>query len=364
MGELKRLKRVVIAADGSTPGFCRCKDGTLLVSMRDPVPGYNDGLCCVRLVRSTDGGMTWSDPRVVVGDGQTAGRGYLSHIGMACLQTGEVLLPFRDLGPEKAAWLIRSTDSGITWSPPEKLAPEGVAQVGDWTWLMPFGTIRTLTGGDVIMPVHGEMKDDQYWRSGLLRSHDGGKTWTEYNDICSGPDAMDNEMDVIELDTGDLIAIHRDWRSPQCGHGMSFLYLTRSVDGGKTWSKPQLPQQAVLGHSPALFKTRSGMIICAYRYLDDLDMGLSGTGFCTAEPDGAHWSGFSQVICLTPSRLGWRPSGMNSGYPAIDWIDDHRFMIVYQTKTGVQTPREIEGVIYTEEGYEGDTEEDRQAVAR
>jgi len=364
MGALRRLGRVVIAAGGSTPGFCRCNDGTLLVSMRDTVEGYNDGQCCVSLVRSTDAGVTWSAPRVVVGDGANAGRGVLAHLGMQCLSTGEVLLPYRDLGPERAAWLIRSTDTGATWSAPEKLAPKGVADVGDWVWLMPFGNIRELGSGDVVMPVHGEMTGDEYWRSGLLRSVDKGKTWTQYNDICSGPDGMDNEMDVVELSTGDLIAIHRDWRSPQCGHGASFLYLTRSTDGGKTWSKPKLPQQAMLGHSPALFKTRSGMIICAYRYLDDLDMGLSGTGFVAAEPDGTHWSGFSQVICLTPSRLGWRATGMNSGYPAIDWIDGHRFMIVYQTKVGVHTPREIEGAIYVEEGYEGGSDADREAVAR
>ena len=364
MGMLKRLGRVVIAAGGSTPGFCRCQDGTLLVSMRDPVEGYNDGKCCASLVRSTDGGKTWCEPRVVVGDGPTAGRAVLAHIGMQALSTGEVLLPYRDLGPEKAAWLMRSTDSGLTWCGPERLAPGGVADVGDWEWLMPFGTIRELTGGEVIMPVHGEMKGDEYWRSGLLRSFDKGRTWTEYNDICSGPEGMDNEMDTIELDNGELITIHRDWRSAQCGHGASFMYLTRSTDGGRTWSKPRLPQQAMLGHSPALFKTHSGTIVCAYRYLDDLDQGLSGTGFVTAEPDGAHWGGFSQIICLTASRIGWHGTGMNSGYPAIDWIDDHRFMIVYQTKVGVHTPREIEGAIYVEEGYEADTDADREAVAR
>ena len=364
MGALQRLGRVVIAAGGSTPGFCRCRDGVLLVSMRDPVEGVNDGKCCVRVTRSLDGARTWSVPEVVVGSGPSAGRAVLSHVGMQCLSTGEVLLPYRDLGPERAAWLLRSADSGATWSAPEQLAPGGSATVGNWVWLMPFGNIRELANGDVAMPVHGEMVGDEYWRSGLLRSFDKGATWTEYNDICSGPEGMDNEMDIVELDSGALIGIHRDWRSPQCGHGASFLHLTRSADAGRTWSKPRLPQQAMLGHSPALFKTRSGMIVCAYRYLDDLDMGLSGTGFVTAEPDGTHWSGFSQVICLTPSRLGWRCSGMNSGYPAIDWIDEHRFMIVYQTKVGVQTPREIEGAIYVEEGYESDAEPDRAAVAR
>ena len=51
---------------------------------------------------------------------------------------------------------------------------------------------------------------------------------------------------------------------------------------------------------------------------------------------------------------------MNSGYPTIDWIDESRFMIVYHTKAGVQTPREIEGAIYTELGYEHDAEKDRE----
>ena len=364
MGELKRLGRVVIAAGGSTPGFCRTTDGTLIVSFRDAVAGCNDGKCCVSTTRSTDGGRTWEQPRVVVGDGATAGRAYLAHIGIACLKDGTVLLPYRDLGPEKAAWLMKSTDYGQTWSEPEKLAPKGTADVDDWVWMMPFGTIRELVDGTVIMPVHGEKTGDEYWRNGLLHSHDGGRSWAAYSDICSGPDAMGNEIDVIQLDNGQLIAIHRDWRSAQSGHGSAFLYITRSKDNGKTWSRPQLPQQAMLGHSPALFKTKSGMVICAFRYLDDLDMGLSGTAYCTARPDGTHWSGFPQVIDITPSRLGWRTTGMNSGYPTIDWIDGSRFMIVYHTKAGVHTPREIEGAIYTELGDEHDTEIDRKKVAK
>ena len=372
MGNLKRLGRVIIAYGGSTPAFCRCTDGTLLVSFRDAVEGYNSGLSCVSLTRSTDMGVTWSKPVVLAGDGDSAGCAYLSHLGMNCLKDGTVILPYRDLGRKgsggkrnagAATWIRKSTDSGLSWSEPEKLAPDGTADIGDWEWIMPFGTIRELADGSVIMPVHGEKKGDEYWRNGLIFSHDGGKTWTEYADICSGPDAMGNEMDTIELDNGELISIHRDWRSAQCGHGMAHLYLTRSKDGGKTWSKPQLPQQAMLGHSPALFKTRSGMVVCAYRYLDDLDMGLSGTGFSTAEPDGTHWSGFSQVICLTPSRIGWKSTGMNSGYPAMDWIDKNRFMIVYQTRPGLHTSREIEGAIYQEEGYEYDSEKDRKSVA-
>ena len=364
MAALIRLGRVVIAAGGSTPGFCRTSDGTLIVSFRDAVEGYNDGLCCVSITRSTDGGKTWESPRVVAGQGPMAGRGYLAHVGMACLSDGTVLLPYRDLGPEKAAWLIKSTDHGTSWTTPEKLAPQGSASVGEWAWMMPFGTIRELANGTVILPVHGERPGDEYWRSGLLHSHDRGQTWTEYSDICSGPEAMDNEMDVIQLDGGDLIAVHRDWRSAQSGHGAAHLYITRSKDNGQTWTSPALPQQAMLGHSPALFKTKSGMIVCAFRYLDDLDMGLSGTGYCTARPDGTHWSGFPQVIDISPSRLGWRCSGMNSGYPAMDWIDDGRFMIVYQTKVGIQTPREIEGAIYTEAGYEHDPDQDRRKVAR
>ena len=112
---------------------------------------------------------------------------------MACLSDGTILLPYRDMGEAQAAWLMRSTDSGLTWSKPEKLAPNGVADVGDWEWLMPFGTIRELTDGTVILPVHGEKVGDVYWRSGLLLSYDRARTWTEYADICSGHEGMDND---------------------------------------------------------------------------------------------------------------------------------------------------------------------------
>jgi len=357
MGELRRLGRVVIASGGATPGFCRCADGTLLVSMRTNAGGWAKGTPRVSVTRSTDGGRTWSEPGAVAGDDGADGRQYISHVGLTCLGSGEVLLPYRDLGPEEACWLIRSFDSGLSWSAPEKLAPAGTADAGERVGMLPYGNIRELSNGDVIMPVAGEMAHDRAYRhGGYLRSKDGGKTWTEYNDACSGADGVADEKDVVELDNGDLIAVHRSWQSAQCGHGAALLYQTRSEDGGFTWTKPYIAQEATLGHSPALFKLKSGRILCAHRYLDDLDMGLSGTGFKVGEPDGTHWEGFSRVIALRPGRLGWGATKTadfdgrhSSGYPAIDWIDDERFMIVYQHKVGVHTPRDIEGAIYVEE---------------
>ena len=97
MADLRRLGPIIIATGGSTPGFCCTRTGVLIVSYRDTVEGDNDGLSCVSITRSLDDGLTWETPRVVAGSGATAGRAYLSHVGINCLSDGTVLLPYRDL---------------------------------------------------------------------------------------------------------------------------------------------------------------------------------------------------------------------------------------------------------------------------
>ena len=123
MSTLQRLGRVHIAPDGFTSSFCRLQNGELLVSYSSP---SGDGNFQVNLVRSDDGGRTWSDPHTLL---QAEGETMATHIGTSQLADGSIILPFncynKDQHSNRSAGIIRSTDNGQTWEPPRPIMDMG-----------------------------------------------------------------------------------------------------------------------------------------------------------------------------------------------------------------------------------------------
>lgn len=348
---LRRLRRVHIAADGSSSSLCRLQNGELLVNYNAPGP---DGWQ-VNLVRSDDGGRTWSEPHAVAlpCDGLAAN----CSIGTTQLASGTILMPFKRSRPAghqafPETYLLASTDNGRSWSDPLKLAPNGAA-VGDLRWAYAYGRIRELSDSTIVVPVCGQLPGDRLWRSVHIRSHDGGVTWSEMVTVAIG---MDNEHDIIELPGGRMLAVFRDWRSPRYGHGMSPLWESHSEDLGRTWDEPTLAFQALYGHSPSLFRTRRGTLICSYRYVGDLDIGICGVGFSLWDDQHGEWD-FNHHVVDTPGIGEFR---LGCGYPSWDYADDERILCVYHSNpTFVSSPShpwpqrgfhsDVEGTFYVEE---------------
>ena len=256
MASLRRTGRTIIATGGvSTPGLERLKNGDILASYRRFRPDLGNGggfsNWVGEVLRSTDGGRTWSDPIVEV-RGRRPGipETLVPYYGMAQLPDGTILLP--SMGPTRGTYMMRSTDDGITWNGPEP-AGQGIDRV-DWAALAPYGKIRTLSDGVVIFPVCGQFRGHSNHVSAHLRSYDGGRTWTEFAVVASGHVFYN---DAIELPDGRMIAIVVNQLSP-AGHGMAPFYWTESHDLGRTWSEPDFTTGAIYGNSPALFLTKKG----------------------------------------------------------------------------------------------------------
>ncbi len=352
MAGLRRVGRTIIATGGvSTPGLARLENGDLLASYRRFRPDLGrDGFNAWRgeVLRSTDGGRTWSGPIVEVvgkrpGDPDTL----VPYYGMTQLPDGAILLPA--MAPPRGAYMMRSTDGGKTWDGPD---PAGQDIDGvDWSALAPYGKIRMLSDGVVIFPVCGQFRGSSHHVSGHLRSYDGGRTWTEFAVVASGHVFYN---DAIELPDGRMIAIIANDVSP-AGHGMAPFYWAESHDLGRTWSEPDFTTGAIYGNSPALFLTKNGTLLCGYRWTGDVDQGYVGVGISVFQDDGAgagSWNSSPIMVWLGRGVRPTYPGRSFSGYPAFAYADDERILCAYFMSWmggGDSTTQDIEGVYFVEE---------------
>ena len=108
---------------------------------------------------------------------------------------------------------------------------------------VPWGPIIEALNGDLMAPVYYTAdRDARYYRLALIRSHDGGKSWSEYSTIAAvepgeqpwpgmggeGP----CEAGIVRLADQRLYAIFRTG-------GDGFIANAWSADDGKTWTKPR-----------------------------------------------------------------------------------------------------------------------------
>lgn len=255
------------------------------------------------------------------------------------------------LGRGNIVAMRKSTDQGHTWSDAIQVAP-GSGPAEDWAVPVSYGNIRELHDGSVILPMLGRKKGERYGRCGYLKSFDGGETWTQYITAHYGRHAGD-ENDFIQLPSGRILCVARDPVNTQ-GHGVGPLYGNWSDDNGQTWSNFEMvswsdPRH---GHSPCFFMTKQQEVICAYRFVAEMDqLRIGGVAFCYVHEDGLRWEGETYVwggVMLLSFMLG--VDCMGAGYPSIAYADDERILLVHHNQQPPKVAeRDIEGVFYVEE---------------
>ncbi len=191
------------------PAVCTAADGSVVVmadARRDQpgdLPNHIDPVAR----RSTDNGDTWSDPVTVVDFGGTIGAGDVAML--TDQNTGDIIAIFpshngffqsNPSNPIRTQ-LVRSTDNGITWSDPVEIT----SMVNLFIWSGAFsssGSMNQTREGRIIhgMVVRPETGNniDAY----MIYSDDGGETWAVKPNVVS---TTGNESKVVELDNGDLM---------------------------------------------------------------------------------------------------------------------------------------------------------------
>ena len=206
------------------------------------VLGDTEPRSAVVVSSSSDGGETWGDPVGRLPGTQRfprQGSDHCRHAGRQPLQ-----------GPCYVAWMTiengynlrvaSSSDDGQTFSPAVTVRGDGLN----------FGIIPLVGPGGVVHAVwqHAtRLGPNRYtdFRVTSARSEDGGATWSTPVDI-----AVPNNFDVPDLRTGSgLVAAAIDsrngnlyvtWEDDRFSPGISQVVLSRSTDGGRTWSAPKL----------------------------------------------------------------------------------------------------------------------------
>lgn len=282
----------------------------------------------VELMRSPDGGRTWSWPEVILDtpiDDRDAGMcvtpaGSLLVTTFTSLAYQTVLDRAKDWPAERLArwqaaqqrttdeqrkylldtWILRSTDGGMTWSAPSRVplnSPHGPVALRDG---------RLLYAGK------------QLWTSGqkvgVCDSEDDGKTWTWLADIPARPGdkiAEYHELHAVQAADGRIIVHIRNHNEPNKGETLQ----CESADGGKSWSVPH--SIGVWGLPSHLLRLRDGRLLMSYGYR----RAPFGNQARVSSDNGKTWS--------APLMISEDGAGGDLGYPSTVELADGKLVTVW-----------------------------------
>lgn len=214
-----------------TASVTELSDGRLMVVYhkyeKGEHAGRDHGICRIWSKTSSDGGLTWREPRMLI----DMAKGDMNVQAPAILRTksGKILiicLRAHAGGDSSTMCLYSSHDDGKTFIEKKPIWKASKGQ------LLQGGTssLVELESGRLVLPYHGGSGNQWSQKNSAwcLLSDDGGQSWRKSNEIkLYKRGAM--EASVAELSNGHLFMSLRT----QLGGP----YFSRSIDGGMTWSK-------------------------------------------------------------------------------------------------------------------------------
>ncbi|HSH95450.1 MAG TPA: sialidase family protein, partial [Roseimicrobium sp.] len=238
---LYRIPGIVVTAKGTALAYCEARSDAR----------SDWGEIQVLLRRSTDGGITWSEPKQIAHVGERIEGNPRKKTGGEHEQTVNNPVAIVDAKPGVVHFLycvnyarcfyMRSDDDGLTFGKPVEItaAFEGFRPTCNWNVLAtgPGHGIQLKTGR-LVVPVwlaYGTKPGDHSpSMAGTIYSDDNGRTW-KAGDIAlpnTEPFINPNETAAVELADGRVLLNSRSVSKA------SRRLLTVSPDGASRWSRP------------------------------------------------------------------------------------------------------------------------------
>ena len=324
------------------PGLATTNEGTLLAiyDVRHDSSRDLQGDIDVGMSRSTDGGQSWQQMKIIMDMGEWGGlpqnqNGIGDPSILVDRQTNTIWVAalWAHGHPGKMSWwgskqgltpletnqlmLTKSEDDGVTWSTPINIT----AQVKDPKWYLLLdgpGKGISLKNGTLVFPA--QYKDENNLpHSTLISSKDHGKTWT----IGTSAKNDTTEAQVVELRDGSLMLNMRDNRGKDNGTGARAIATT--TDLGQTWqvhptSDKSLPEPVCSASLINHIVNDAQSLLLFSNPVDQYSR--RNITIKVSEDDGMSWP--NENFTLIDEGTGW-------GYSNLTSIDKQTIGILYES---------------------------------
>ena len=295
---------------------------------------------------STDGGATWSGPATIQRDNSPDHFVFNDKESVTAdpFKAGTAYVVWdRSRFPSDSAnvnaghssafrgdpMFSKTTDGGQTWSTPARISPQNnnMFTIGNQIAVLPDGTLV-----DVFHYGKGSGRDQPNASlTGVSRSTDGGQTWSMPIQISNNPVANDVDPDTgFPLRTGADIggglpdiavdphsgALYVVWEDSRFSGTHNDIVLSKSTDGGQTWSAPKKINQTpspVEAFTPMVDVLPNGTVAVTYYDIrnNTPSPGLDTDYFVVISHDGgATW----QESKITPASFDDTTAPISRGY--------------------------------------------------
>jgi len=204
-------------------------------------------------------------------------------------------------------FILASRTAGYTWEAPQRLAMPALERPST------AGRIVELEDGSLLLPLNGSPKDNAAVGAYAARSTDGGASWPTLATVAAQTAATAfQELRLQPLPGGRILAM---MRTPK-----SNFFQAHSVDGGRTWSAPEMTPIRCAGSSPGdLCLLGDGRVLFTYGHRRP----PYGVRACLSEDGGKTWDIGNEFVM--------RDDGLDRdmGYPSSQQLEDGSILTVY-----------------------------------
>lgn len=234
-----------------------------------------DTTSAVLVSRSTDGGYTWGNPVTLIAD--TTSTGFNDKEAITADPNSNYVYAAwdRSSGNIRPFYFASSSDGGVTWSPARSIYNPGVRN------FVTYNQILVLPDGAIVNLIVAYISNASNIE--VIRSVDHGVTWSAPVFVALGESigTVDAKTQAplrtgaglpngaVDPSTGALYVVWPDARFS--GNQRDGIALSKSTDGGLTWSAPVQVNQAanVQAFTPAVAAAGGAVAVTYFDFRED-----------------------------------------------------------------------------------------------